>query len=56
MALEISDKTRSLTTKCPSNFYCLTRDKDLMCNETMPMCACERQIEGDGVFVKPASD
>jgi len=45
MILQISDKTREETTKCPFSFQCLH-------NETRCVCIIERCFEGNGCFIK----
>jgi hypothetical protein len=45
MDLEITDETRSQTTRCPHDFACL-RDAEEQ------VCPAERYLEGNGLFVR----
>jgi len=51
MAFSISDESLKRTTKCPSNFLCLTNDKNPMCSKERPMCSVEVPLESM-LFVK----
>jgi hypothetical protein len=55
MVLYINDETKRKATKCPSKFYCLNDEHNLLCSVNKPMCAAVRRIEGIGLFVKPVT-
>jgi hypothetical protein len=45
MDLEITDETRSQTTRCPHDFACLRDAEEQVCPE-------ETYLEGNGLFVR----
>lgn len=45
MILQVSDKAREETTKCPFSFQCLQDEKRCM-------CVIERCLEGNGCFLE----
>jgi hypothetical protein len=45
MGFSISDVSLKRTTKCPSNFLCLTNDKNPMCSKDRPICSVEIPLE-----------
>ena len=51
MAFSISEETLKRTTKCPSNFLCLSNDKNPMCTEERPICFVEIPLESM-IFVR----
>ena len=51
MALQVSEESRKKTTKCPSNFLCLTENENPMCSKERPMCSVEVPLESM-IFVR----
>ncbi len=56
MNLHIDEVIKKKTTKCPSNFYCLSGGECLMCDKNKHMCKAERYIRYNGLIVKPSSE
>ena len=51
MALQVSDECRKKTTKCPSNFLCLSDKENPMCSKEKPLCTVDIPLESM-LFVK----
>jgi hypothetical protein len=51
MEFRISYESVKRTTKCPSNFFCLTNVRNPMCSKERPMCSVEVPLESM-IFVK----
>lgn len=51
MDLKVSRESRKKTSKCPSNFLCLTDKEKPMCSEAKPICSVEIPLESM-LFVK----
>ena len=51
MALQVSEESRKKTTKCPSNFLCITENENPMCSKERPMCSVEVPLESM-IFVR----
>ena len=56
MNLHIAEVTKKKTTKCPTNFYCLSGGESLMCDKNKHMCKAERHLRYNGLIVKPSSE
>ncbi len=54
MNLHISDEARGKTTKCPYDFICLNDAKKLVCGENTLMCAPDKVINEQYLFIKSA--
>ena len=56
MNLHMEEVTKNKTTKCPSNFYCLSGGESLMCDKDKHMCIARRYVRYNGLVVKPLSE